>query len=44
MRGLEVDLKLIVLLSCLGVMVLGHFTFLEEALGVVVGVGVGGVR
>ena len=44
MRDLEADLKLIVLLSCLGVTVLGHLPFLEEASGVITGVGVGGVR
>ena len=44
MRGLEVDLKLTVLSSCFGVMILGYPPFLEEASGVIVGVGVGGVR
>ena len=44
MRVLKANLKLTVLLSCLRVIVLGYPPFLEEALGVVAGVGVRGVR
>ena len=44
LRGLVMDLKLTVLLSCLRVTVLGRPPFLEEASGVIAGVGVRGVR
>ena len=44
MRGPVVDLKLIVLPSCLRVTVLGRPPLLEEMPGVVVVIGVGGVR
>ena len=43
MRSLEAALKLIVLLSCLEVTVLGHPPLLEETPGVVAIVGVRGV-
>jgi hypothetical protein len=42
--GLMVDLKLAVFSSCLRIMVLGSPTLPEEALGIVTGVRVGGVR
>ena len=44
MRGSKVDPKQIVLLSCLGVMVLGRPPLPEETLGIVAIVGVRGVR
>ena len=44
LRGPEVDLKLIVFLSCLGIMVLGCPPILEETLGVLAVVGIEGVR
>ena len=44
MRGPEMDLKLTVLPSCLGVTVLGRPPHLEEMPGVVAIVGVRGVR
>ena len=44
LRELEADLKLTVLPSYLEVTVLGHPLFLEEASGVITGVGVGGFR
>ena len=44
MRDLEVDLKLTVLPSCLGVIVLGRPPLLEEMPGIIAIVGVRGVR
>ena len=43
LRGLEAALKLTILLSCLGVMVLGHPPLPEEVPGVIADVGVKGV-
>ena len=43
LRGLEAALKLTILPSCLGVMVLGRPPLLEETSGVIAIVGVGGV-
>ena len=42
--GLEADLKLTILLSCLGIMVLGSPPLLEEAPGIIIGVRVKGVQ
>ena len=44
LRGPEVDLKLIVFSSCLGITVPGCPPLLEETSGVVAVVGIGGVR